>query len=207
MRNMISMFIDEAHCVVHWGAEFRKKYGTLGKLRAFFPRGTPVIAVSATLTPRVVRAIHRSLYFTQSDAQWRFINKGNDRPNVSLVVRAIEHPLNTYADLSFIVPSNLREPVDIPKTYLYVDNISTGAEIIDYLNAQIRAYLSANQQHLSRKQCKRFRGIVRPFNATMSSNYRTRAMARFRSGDVRILVCTDAAGMVREAVLPCMSTL
>ena len=51
MHNMISMFIDEAHCIVHWGADFRKKYGTLGKLQVFFPRGTPIMAVSATLTP------------------------------------------------------------------------------------------------------------------------------------------------------------
>ncbi|PIL24782.1 transporter [Ganoderma sinense ZZ0214-1] len=195
MRNMISMFIDEAHCVAHWGADFRKQYGTLGKLRVFFPHGTPVIAVSATLTPRVVRTIHRSLYFTQSEAQWRFINKGNDRSNVSLVVRACEHPLNSYADLDFLIPSDLRGPLDIPKTYLYVDNISIGSEIIDYLNAKIRARISSEESGMSRKARKRLRGVVRPFNATLSSGYRTRAMARFRTGHVRILVCTDAAGM------------
>ncbi len=32
MKNIISMFIDEVHCIVHWGADFCKKYGTLGKV-------------------------------------------------------------------------------------------------------------------------------------------------------------------------------
>ncbi|PIL34433.1 hypothetical protein GSI_03208 [Ganoderma sinense ZZ0214-1] len=160
MRNMISMFIDEAHCVVHWGAEFRKKYGTLGKLRVFFPRGTPVLAVSATLTPRVVRTIHRSLYFSQSEAQSRFVNKGNDRPNVSIVVRACEHPLNSYADLDFLIPEDLNDPQDIPKTYIYVDNIAVGGEIIDYLNAKIRARLGLEDSNLSRKARKRLQGIT-----------------------------------------------
>lgn len=106
MRRMISMFIDEAHCIAHWGADFRKKYGSLGKIRPFLPRGTPIIAVTATLTPRVRRTIHSVLLFAQSEAQSRFINKGNDRPNVSIVVRACEHPLNTLADLGFIIPTD-----------------------------------------------------------------------------------------------------
>ncbi|KAI0690245.1 P-loop containing nucleoside triphosphate hydrolase protein, partial [Cerioporus squamosus] len=188
MRNIISMFIDEAHCIVHWGADFRKQYGTLGKIRVFLPPGTPVIAVTATLTARVRRTIHSSLHFAQSDVPSRFINKGNDRPNVSIVVRACEHPLNTYADLDFVIPeSALRNPSDIPKTYIYVDNIATGGEIIDYLNARLhsRADASTNIPH----------GIVRPFNATMSHEYRTLAMEHFREGNIRILVCTDAAGM------------
>lgn len=152
-----------------------------------------------------MRAVHRSLYFTQSDAQWRFVNKGNDRPNVSLVVRSCEHTLNSYADLDFIIPSQLRDPSDIPKTYLYVNHIPTSGDIIDHLNALISERLlklTDEPQGLSRKARKRLRGIVRPFNATLSSAYRTRAMDRFRSGRVRILVCTDVAGMVRGYDVP-----
>ncbi|KAI1784314.1 P-loop containing nucleoside triphosphate hydrolase protein [Ganoderma leucocontextum] len=40
-----------------------------------------------------------------------------------------------------------------------------------------------------------FGGIIHPINATMSSHYRTLAMAHFRASNIRILVCTDAAGM------------
>ncbi len=189
MQHNLSMFIDEAHCIVHWGADFRKKYGTLGNIRVFLPPGTPIIAVTATLTARVRRAIYASLHFAQSAHPSRFINKGNDRPNVSIVVRACEHPLNSYADLDFVIPTTIRTPADIPKTYIYVDNIATGGEIIDYLNRRLDARSSDQSARLPH-------GIIRPFNATLSQEYRTLAMDRFRKGGIRILVCTDAAGMV-----------
>ncbi|KAI0675802.1 P-loop containing nucleoside triphosphate hydrolase protein [Trametes maxima] len=199
MRNMISMFVDEAHCIAHWGADFRKKYGSLGKIRAFLPRGTPVIAMTATLTAKVQRTIHRVLLFGQSVAPSRFINKGNDRPNVSIVVRACEHPLNSYHDLDFVIPPSFACLEDVPKTYIYVDNISLGGEIIDYLNAKIAACfrppLTPDSNRWTLRAKPPPQGIVRPFNATLSQEYRGLAMAHFRRGSIRILVCTDAAGM------------
>ena len=56
-ERIFSIVVDEAHCISHWGADFRKKYGTLGNMRAFLPRGTPWIAMSATLTARARRDI------------------------------------------------------------------------------------------------------------------------------------------------------
>ncbi len=195
MRNIISLFIDEAHCIVHWGADFRKHYGTLGKVRTFLPPGTPVIAVTATLTARVRRSIYASLFFAHSDKPSRFLNKGNDRPNVSIVVRACEHALNSYADLDFLIPSNVNTHTDVPKTYVYVDNISVGGEIVDYLQEKLESRLDASA---SPEQRAALQDAVRPFNATLSQEYRTRAMDHFRAGSVRILICTDAAGMVSQ---------
>ena len=192
MQHIVSMFIDEAHCISHWGADFRKKYGTLGKIRAFFPRGTPVIAVTATLTACARRTIHRTLLFAQSPTQSRFINMGNDRPNVSIIVRACEHPLCSFADLAFVIPETLHDLRDIPKTYLYVDNIATGTEIINYLGSRLETVAPTL---LVPPGVASLREVIRPFNATLSLDYRTHAMDRFRSGHIRILVCTDAAGM------------
>ncbi|KAH9914216.1 P-loop containing nucleoside triphosphate hydrolase protein [Fomitopsis serialis] len=199
MRRVLSVVVDEAHCLSHWGADFRKMYASLGSIRAFLAPGTPIIAVTATLTARVRRDLHTKLHFPKTGS--RFVNVGNDRPNVSIIVRACEHPQNTLADLDFILPDTIATPHDIPKTYLYVDKIDTGNAIIDHLGKLLR----------QRNPTLYELGVIRPFNATMSPEYRSHAMAAFRnnpnyaSGDVtadnikigpiRILVCTDAAGM------------
>ena len=184
-RRVLSMVVDEAHCISHWGADFRKKYASLGVVRAFLPRGTPVIAMTATLTARTRRDICTKLHFSKGCS--RYINAGNERANISLVVRACEHPLNSYADLDFVIPPGVKTADEVPKTWIYADNISTGTDIIDHL----QRHLHEQNQHLASEN------IIRPFNAVMSLEYRREAMEAFRRGDIRILVCTDAAGMVR----------
>ncbi|KAH9949019.1 P-loop containing nucleoside triphosphate hydrolase protein [Amylocystis lapponica] len=197
MRHVISLFVDEAHCISHWGADFRKKYASLGTTRAFLARGTPVIAVTATLTDRVRRDVQSSLHFPKHGST--FINVGNDRSNVSIVVRACEHPQNSFADLNFVLPNTINTPDDIPKTYIYVDNIHTGNDIIDHLTQLLHTRQVANSTHAeasTRPTHPVSPGVIRPYNATLSNEYRTNAMAQFRTGDIRILVCTDAAGML-----------
>ncbi|KII85091.1 hypothetical protein PLICRDRAFT_145764 [Plicaturopsis crispa FD-325 SS-3] len=180
-QRILSVVIDEAHVVSHWGSSFRKKYGELGKIRAFLPRSTPFVALSATLPARLRHDVLTKLQYHKTD--YVSIDVGNDRPNVSIVVRGMQHPINTYADLDFIVGDLLvRCPADISKTFIYCDNIATGVDIIDHLTALLPEFLEGA-------------GLVRPYNAAFSKKYRTKVMSMFRDGSVRVLVCTDAAGM------------
>jgi len=47
--------IDEAHCISQWGHDFRPAYRNLSGLRTRF--GAPVLALTATATPEVIRDI------------------------------------------------------------------------------------------------------------------------------------------------------
>ena len=42
------MVVDEAHCVVKWGEEFRETYRRVGELRALVPAHVNVMALTAT---------------------------------------------------------------------------------------------------------------------------------------------------------------
>jgi ATP-dependent DNA helicase RecQ len=52
--------IDEAHCISQWGFDFRPPYRQILELREFLPE-TPVIALTATATPRVRQDILEQL--------------------------------------------------------------------------------------------------------------------------------------------------
>ncbi len=59
-RKPILIAIDEAHCISQWGHDFRPDYRLLGK-RLPILRPAPVIAMTATATPRVQRDVVRQL--------------------------------------------------------------------------------------------------------------------------------------------------
>ncbi|NGM60338.1 RecQ family ATP-dependent DNA helicase [Sphingobacterium sp. SGG-5] len=54
--------IDEAHCISQWGYDFRPSYLQLNQLRELHPK-VPVLALTATATPRVVEDIQQQLQF------------------------------------------------------------------------------------------------------------------------------------------------
>lgn len=189
-RRIVSLLIDEAHCISHWGSGFRKKYGTIGIARAFLPQGTPVVAMTATLTIRARRDIMSKLGFIKGTS--RFINMGNDRPNVSIIVRACEHPLNSFADLNFIIPLEVTSLSEIPKTWVYVDVISTCEDIVDHLCNVLEERLT------SKLEAREIDDTIRSYHAVHTLEYRKKAMEAFREGAMRIMVCTEAAGMVSD---------
>ena len=179
---IVSLVVDEAHVVSHWGAGFRKQYAELGMLRAILPKGTPLVAMSATLAPRVRRDVLKKLQFDEKN--YIDINIGNDRPNVSIVVRGIQNPMNTFSDLDFVIPIGVKSADNIPKTFIYADQISVEVEIETRLTERLPQEL-------------RDIGLIRPFSAAFSADHRQQLLDLFKSGIVRILICTDAAGMVR----------
>lgn len=54
--------IDESHCISQWGYDFRPPYLKIAEIRPYIPN-TPVLALTATATPKVVEDIQFRLGF------------------------------------------------------------------------------------------------------------------------------------------------
>ena len=74
--------VDEAHCISQWGYDFRPPYLRLADLRDTLP-GVPVLALTASATPRVVADIAEKLHM-HSPALY---SRSFARDNISYIVR------------------------------------------------------------------------------------------------------------------------
>ena len=75
--------VDEAHCVVSWGSDFRPEYARLGSLRADLP-GVPWLLLTATLPPARRPLLLESLGLDASGV--RVLEGSMDRPHLRYAV-------------------------------------------------------------------------------------------------------------------------
>ena len=74
--------VDEAHCISQWGYDFRPSYLRIAEIRENF-RQIPVLALTATATPRVAEDIQQQLKFEIPHV----LSKSFRRDNIAYVVR------------------------------------------------------------------------------------------------------------------------
>lgn len=180
MQKLLLLGVDEAHCISYWGDSFRKQYSTIGSVRPFMPKGAPIVAVSATMPQRVQVNVAKTLCL-ESNAL--VLDVGNTRRDLTLICIRMQHTLISFRDLQFVIPKGYKTLEDIPKTIVYFDNIKGCVSMFDYLTSLLRP------EH-------RKLGIIRPFNATHTHEFREKATAAFKEGLIRVLIPTDIFGMV-----------
>lgn len=88
--------IDEAHCVSQWSHDFRSSYKQLGRVRRAL-KGVPLLAVTATATPRVLEEMYEILSVEEIT---EFL-LGTRRTNLAISVL----PKSKFSECSYEVPT------------------------------------------------------------------------------------------------------
>ncbi|PZX56536.1 DNA helicase RecQ [Algoriphagus chordae] len=69
--------IDEAHCISEWGHDFRPEYRRIKSIVAQIAPDLPIIALTATATPKVQQDIQRNLQMEEADLFKSSFNRTN----------------------------------------------------------------------------------------------------------------------------------
>lgn len=87
LRSMkVSMItVDESHCISQWGYDFRPAYLKISEIRNLLP-DVPVLALTATATPEVVKDIQQRLAFKEENV----FRMSFERKNLAYIVRKTE---------------------------------------------------------------------------------------------------------------------
>lgn len=160
LLNVSFLVVDEAHCISQWGYDFRPDYLKVGELRKLVD--APVIALTATATPKVGEDIMEKLRFEEK----LLLKSGFERENLRYIVRKADDKLGQLLSICQGVHGS---------GIVYMRNRRKCEEIADFLQAKGQ---SASFYH-----------------AGLDSLTRSERQAGWKSGAIRIMVCTNAFGM------------
>ena len=158
--------VDEAHCISEWGHDFRPEYRRLREMMIQINPDIPVIALTATATPKVQSDIVKNLDLHKPDI---YISSFN-RPNLYYeVLPKIKKAQTDENIVRFIKGMKNKSGI------IYTLNRKTTEELADILNANgIKAVA---------------------YHAGLDSKLRSERQDQFLGEDVQVICATIAFGM------------
>lgn len=115
---LLTIVVDEVHCIEKWGDKFRPEYAHLGELHIWSP-GVPFVGVTATLTADVLTQTMDKLFLSKANV----IHVQEIPTNVHLMVHT--QPKDAKKGLNRLVGKD--------KTIIYFEKISILINVLKYI--------------------------------------------------------------------------
>ncbi|MCB9308972.1 MAG: DNA helicase RecQ [Lewinellaceae bacterium] len=166
-RNDISFVaVDEAHCISEWGHDFRPEYRRIRTMISSINENIPIIALTATATPKVQTDILKSLEMHDPNV---FISSFN-RDNLFYEIRPkVNKDKTVKSIIQFIKSTKGKSGI------IYVQSRKSTEEIAQILNVN---------------------GIkAAAYHAGLDAKTRTQVQDGFLMEDIEVIVATIAFGM------------
>ena len=158
--------VDEAHCISEWGHDFRPEYRNIRRMVKSISDEIPVIALTATATPKVKSDIIKNLEMQDVEV---FISSFN-RDNLFYEVRPKKNPAQAQKEIVQFIKS-----LNGASGIIYVQSRKSTEEIAKVLTLN---------------------GInAMPYHAGLDSKTRNRVQDNFLMEDLDVIVATIAFGM------------
>lgn len=158
--------VDEAHCISEWGHDFRPEYRRIREIIEAIEQKFPIIALTATATPKVQSDIVKTLVLKKPNI---FISSFN-RPNLFYEIRTKKTPQLAIKNMvQFIKQRSGKSGI------IYVINRKTCDDLSEILRAN---------------------GIkAQPYHAGLDGKVRTQTQDAFLMEELDVIVATIAFGM------------
>lgn len=158
--------VDEAHCISEWGHDFRPDYRRIRDMINSIDKQIPIIALTATATPKVQVDIVKSLEMKDPDIYLESFN----RPNLYYEVRPKINKEQTIKQIVQILKGHKGQ-----SAIIYVQARKTTEELAQIL--QVNGISAA------------------PYHAGMDSKARTQVQDDFLMEEIDVICATIAFGM------------
>lgn len=164
--NVSLVAVDEAHCISEWGHDFRPEYRKIKTMVNTIGDDIPIVALTATATPKVQSDIVRNLGLDEYN---KFISSFN-RTNLYYDIRPKLKKQETMREIIQVI-----KDMGQPSGIIYVQNRKTTQMLADTL---------------------RMNGIsAAPYHAGLDANTRANTQDAFLKEDIKIICATIAFGM------------
>jgi ATP-dependent DNA helicase RecQ len=163
--NISFVAIDEAHCISEWGHDFRPEYRKIKSIIAQIGPQLPIIALTATATPKVQQDIQRNLQMEEAD----LFKSSFNRPNLYYEIRPKQKHETKKQVIKYIKTQKGKSGIIYCLSRKKVEEIAE-LLIVNGINAA-------------------------PYHAGLDSNVRIKNQDDFLNEELDVIVATIAFGM------------